>query len=292
MRKLLFAFIAMAGMTAMAHANPVISICSGTDGGSYHMAGKTIAKSLNKQGIEAQVLADTGGSLGNIALAQQGKCNVLISQPDAMVNLKRTDPSAAGEFTTVGTLHDEYLILLVNRDGKVTELDDLEDYGREASIVLGDPDFSGAVQTWENLVAEDDDYGAVRIAAEHDDPEFALEALAQGEVDAILLVTGINANRALAEANSYMSENIRIGAINDGDVDDAVDLSGDRLLRSDGVPVNDLTNNMTNCVFGCTNTYKMSAQLYLVKDSIDRSTEKILRRVARRASSQIQNALN
>ncbi|EFO31673.1 conserved hypothetical protein [Roseibium sp. TrichSKD4] len=299
MKRNLFLISAFTGLIALClpsafaqDLKPPISICSGTDGGSYYLAAKAIADSLAKEKITSEVLVDTGGSLGNISRALRGECNVLVSQPDAMVNLKRNDPASAREFVTVASLHEEYLILLVNRDGKVGELDDLESYGKEASIVLGDPDFSGAVQTWANLVAEDDDYGAVRIASEHDDPEFALEALAQGEVDAILLVTRIKANRALSEANSYLSKKLRIGAMNDGDVDDAVDLAGDPLLVSVGVPSNGITSNLTSCFFGCTDSYKMQAKLYLVKGSIDRRTEKTLRRVARRVGAQIQSALN
>lgn len=288
----------LSGINAPQAQEPTtVSICTGSEGGSYHTAGEMFAKTLAKTSkMPVEVKVDTGGSIGNVDLAlASGDCNIFIAQPDVMVNLKRSEPIQADRVMTLASLHDEYAILLVNPNNRVDSLGDLEDYGKEASLVVGDVDFSGASATWKNLVANDEDYGAVRIAQEFDDTEFALEDLAQGSIDAILLVTGMNANATLNEANSFYKGKIAIGPMNDRDFDDATDLRGEKLLTSTEVPCNELTKNLDACSWtggASVDTYKMQAQLFAVKDAFTKKELKQLRRAARRAAQNITNRLN
>lgn len=277
-----------------------VSICTGAEGGSYHTAGEMFAKTLAKTSkLPVEVKIDTGGSIGNTDLSLHAEeCNVFIAQPDVMVNLKRKDSMNADRVLTLASLHDEYVVLLVNPNKRVDSLGDLEDYGKEASLVVGDVDFAGAAATWHNLTIHDEDYAPVRIAQEFDDTEFALEELAQGSVDAILLITGLsegNTSATLKEAAEFYKDKIVIGPVNDGDFDDATDLRGEKLLTSTEVPCTNATRNLDACtMFGnaTVNTYKMQAQLYAVKDAFNKKELKLLRRAARRAAQNIANRLN
>ncbi|WP_156453085.1 hypothetical protein [Polycladidibacter stylochi] len=272
-------------------AETKIRICSGSENGSYHQAALMYQKALERAGLDSEVLFDTGGSIGNKDMALNDECEVFLAQPDVIANLKREEPVEAKRLMTLASLHDEYIILLTHRDGKVNELSDLESYGKEAKIVVGDVYASGAAATWANLVAEDSDYGEVTIATEEDDAELALEELVHGNVDAILLVTGMQANQVLIEAQ-HLSDDIMIAPMDDGDVDDAKDIDGNKMLFSAGVPCNHLTEGLTSCTFGKTNTYKMTAQLYALRDKFTKKELKKLRRAARASAKVIRNALN
>lgn len=284
--------------TYASQAETKINICSGAEGGSYWNAGETMARLLMKgRGTKfiVQNIA-TEGSYDNVSRSlemdpDEAECNIFMAQPDVMLDVARKEPGLDARVETLAELHDEYAVLLVAKDGRVQSLGDLESYGKEAVLVVGDKDYSGASATWRNLTLEDPDYAPVQVSSKFDDTESALSSLALRKIDAILMITG-GVNSTLQEAADYMADKITIGAVNDGDFDDAVDLQGEKLLESVDIFNNEVTKKLGGCNWTCVNTYKMQAQMFMVSDAFDKKEKKAIRRAARRASTEIRAALN
>ena len=275
-----------------------VNICSGPELGSYWNAGETMARLLAKSRGNNFIVQNipTEGSYDNVSRSldmepDEAECNIFIAQPDVMLDVARKEPGLDARIEPLAQLHDEYAVLLVNREGRVNSLADLESYGIEATLVVGDKDYSGAAATWRNLTLEDPDYAPVRVSSKFEDTESALSALALRQVDAILMITG-GVNPTLQEAADYMSDKLTIGAVNDGDFDGAVDLQGEKLLHSVNIFNNEVTKKLGGCNWTCVNTYKMQAQMFMVSSAFDKKDKKAIRRAARRAAEEIRSTLN
>lgn len=282
--------VATFSTSTLAQEEAPLTICTGSSGGSYHTAGGYLKDALKRQGVLAEVITDTGGSIGNIGMASQGKCDMFFSQPDAVAVEKSNYPDL--RLKSMGKYHDEYIIFLTNKKG-LDELSDLESNPKKKIISVGDLYTSGSGATWRNLRKADSDYAPVRVSDEFDSANEALEALVDRSIHGILLVTGVNANSTLKAASDFYSDSLQISEVDDGDIADLKDMNGDSFLESTDVPCTKITKALTSCLFGKTDTYKMKAQLFLVKsDKIGKALSTKIRNASRIASQTARNQLN
>lgn len=238
----------------------VIKLCTGKDGLPYSMAGKTLAKYLNNDKHRIEVVVDTGGSWGNVQKVLSGECNAMIAQPDALVELKRKNPSAANDFVPVGQLHREYLHVLCSKESGVSDLSDLENNPEKNkySVALGNQG-SGAWLVWQNFVAEDADYGKVAIAPPMSTTQ-TLTQISQGNITCGLFPAGLgNSDVRFADENV---DGLNLVELNDKDFNDAVDHKGKPLYIWDKIPSQTYNKNFQRGWASGVDTISWNATVY------------------------------
>ncbi len=227
------AFLSVESASAQS-APEVIRLCTGEDGLPYSMAGKTLAKYLDNNRYKIEVVVNTGGSWGNVQKMIAGECNAMIAQPDALVELKRKNPSEANSFTPIGQLHREYVHVLCSKESGVTDLSDLDNNTdkNKYSVVLGKAG-SGAWLVWQNFIAEDQDYAKVAIAPPTS-LSVSLTQISQNNITCGLFTAALgNASVRFADENV---DGLNLVPLNDKDFNDAVDHRGRPLYVWDKIP--------------------------------------------------------
>ena len=223
--------------SAIALADPaVIHLCTGAAGGPYNQAGQMIAgMAKGDPFIRVEVVADTGGTWGNIQRTVLGEgCDAMIGQPDGAAYLKRQNPAAAATLKPIADLHREYLHALCSKESGVGDIGDLESdpKGHGWSIALGDQG-SGAWLIWQNFVAEDADYGEVPVTTESG--VIALASVAANQTTCLLQPAAIG-NALVRQADEQFGDGLALVGVNDRDFDDAVDPQGKALYAYAKIP--------------------------------------------------------
>jgi TRAP-type uncharacterized transport system substrate-binding protein len=230
----------MAGAAALAYMTPSyaaepIRLCTGGTTGNYFAAGDMIKRMGGSTVIE---VVETEGTIDNLERmlnlpADDPKaCDAMIGQPDGPVYLARTSPTNAKRIRQVASLHREYLHVLCNKDSGVDDLGDLESDPDKYKIAIGDAG-SGAWLIWQNLIVEDEDYGAIPVSNEGG--IIALASVSSGDVTCMLVPAGLK-NGTVNEADGTFGDTIQLVGANDKDFDDAVDIKGKPLYEYAKIP--------------------------------------------------------
>lgn len=219
-----------------AFAAEPIRLCTGAESGVYFAAGGEIKKMGGGQ--MPITLVETEGTIDNLERmlslpADDPKaCDAMIGQPDGPVYLSRTSPANVKKVKQVGSLHREYLHVLCNKDSGVDDLGDLENDPDKYRIAIGEAG-SGAWLVWQNLVSEDEDYGAVPVSNEGG--ILALASVSSGDATCMLVPAGLG-NGTVREADMSFGDTIALVGANDKDFDDATDIKGKPLYEYAKIP--------------------------------------------------------
>ncbi len=255
-----------ASSTALAEP-AVIHLCTGAAGGPYNQAGQMIAgMAKGDPFIRVEVVADTGGTWGNIQRTVLGEgCDAMIGQPDGAAYLKRQNPAAAATLKPIADLHREYLHALCSKESGVGDIGDLEGdpKGNGWSIALGDQG-SGAWLIWQNFVAEDADYGEVPVTTESG--VIALASVAANQTTCLLQPAAIG-NTLVRQADEQFGDGLALVGVNDRDFDDAVDPQGKALYSYAKIPSGTYPQSLQGWFSG-KSTLSWVAKVYVNPDRV------------------------
>ena len=162
-----------------AQQNNTIKIATGHENGVYYtVAGKEISRQCKFQ-IE---LIPTKGSIENLELLRDGKVDAAIIQYDAMIGSGITGL----EIKLIGTLYPEYVHMIVKQNSEISNVTQLNPNKHKIAIGrIG----SGTRVTWNTFCSLDEFYKKIPTVSE--DGVEALVSLEAGDIDAVLMVTGL-----------------------------------------------------------------------------------------------------
>lgn len=253
--------MSVATIGLLAFATPSLSsepirLCTGSEDGVYYEIGTILKRWSKNQPIE---VIPTEGSVDNIERVIKGECDAFIAQPDALNYAAITTPRIKKLFRSVGSLHREYLHVVCGRDSGIDDLSDLE--GTEKKLNLGPPN-SGAWVTWQNLVKEDSGYETIKT--ESDPHDLALSSVSAGDIDCMLVASGLRSGPMLSADENYGDSLVLVGA-NDKDFNDAVSVDGKPLYTYSKISEYPNINNG----WSSPSTISWNAQVYANTDTLD-----------------------
>lgn len=183
-----------------------LTMATGSEKGVYHKIGTYfLPKQLD--GTMAITCVNTQGSVENIKLLKEGKVQAAMLQMDALI----MHPDL--EVEIVGVTHMEYVHLITNADSDIKSITDLKS---KHKIAVGRAD-SGTQVTWSSFVKEDQSYK--EIATLPLSGTIALSKLSAGEVDAVLMVSGLLGGDAVRANNAGT---YRLAEVDDWDFNDTM----------------------------------------------------------------------
>lgn len=148
MKKTLIVIGIAAALMATTAASQDLSISTGREGGSYFgVQGPKIVKFMKGAGLNAAFVASTG-SLDNLDKVAKGEAQVGISQADAIMFFKKTNPQAGTKIEIGGTLGRECVFVVAKKGGKVNTDSDLQVKG--VTIAAG-AQGDGSRATWDYM---------------------------------------------------------------------------------------------------------------------------------------------
>ncbi len=235
-----------------------LNLCTGGKKGVYFATGKKL-KSATAGGDLNIELLNTNGSWYNIkeVAKDDGACEAAIVQADAYALLAKQDKAAAASIDRIGSLHHEYVHLVCNAkiDGDDETILESGDEGSR-TIAIGKQG-SGAWVTWNNLIAEDDDYGKVTKPLFLGGTLAASKVADGAEADCLLYVAGLGSSR-MHKMDVSFGEELRIRDFDDRDFDDAVDPKGNQLYEFAKLP-RDYPRGLQKPYWGANNTIRQRA---------------------------------
>lgn len=217
-------------------AGATVRLCTGTEAGVYQSVGNDIASFLKNDEV---VVVATEGTINNLDLTlntpkdDPAACDAMIGQPDGPAYMARTSPSKVKKLREVASIHREYLIGICNKASGVDDIGDLENDPDKYKISVGAAG-SGAWLIWQNIIAQDSDYGNVPTSA--DAGEEALAAVASGDLTCMLIASA-SENAIIRLADSAYGDDVVLVGANDKDFNDAVDIAGKPLYTYAKLPV-------------------------------------------------------
>ncbi|WP_245521323.1 TAXI family TRAP transporter solute-binding subunit [Rhizobium azibense] len=223
-------------MSAAPSFASTIRLCTGAANGNYFAAGDMI-KNMAGSAVDIAVV-ETGGTIDSLdrmlsLLKDDIKaCDAMIGQPDGPVYISRSSPANVKKVRQVASLHREYLHVLCGKQSGVDDLGDLENNPEKYRIAIGEQG-SGAWLIWQNLVSEDEDYGAVPVSNEGG--IMALSSVSSGDTTCMLVPAGLR-NGTPMEADSTFGDTVALVGANDKDFDDAIDIKGKSLYEYAKIP--------------------------------------------------------
>lgn len=183
-----------------------LTMATGGEKGVYHKIGSYfLPKQLD--GTLPIACVNTQGSVENIKLLKEGKVQAAMLQMDALI----LNPDL--EVEIVGTTHMEYVHLITRADSDIKSIKDLN---KKHKIAVGRAD-SGTQVTWSSFVKEDASYkdiATLPLAG-----TIALSKLSAGEVDAVLMVSGLMGGDAVRANNAGT---YRLAEVDDWDFNDVM----------------------------------------------------------------------
>lgn len=229
--------LAAVSFSSAAMAESAVRLCTGAADGVYAAAGGMIQKMAGN--ALPVVIVETEGTIDNMdrmltkPATDPEACDAMIAQPDGPVYLARKSPASTKKIRQVASLHREYLHGLCNKKSGVEDIGDLENDPEKYSIAIG-AQGSGAWLIWQNITAEDDDYGAVPVT--NDGGVDALASVASDDGATCMLVPAGLKNGTVNEADATFGDSLVLVGANDGDFDDALDIKGSPLYEYAKIP--------------------------------------------------------
>lgn len=257
---------------ASAASAGTVKLCTGTATGVYHAAGKTIAAMAPAGSI---TLVQTDGTIDNLRRAldlpkdHPESCDALIGQPDVPAMRARVNKASVVNLKPIAPLHREYVYVLCGKDSGISDLSDLEDNPTAYSIAIG-PEGSGAWATWQNFIAEDDDYKEIPTTSESD--IMALSSVTSGTTTCAMITGGVGAG-TVAEADATFGDSIVLVPATDGDFDDATTLDGKDLYQFAEIPKVGAYPNTFDRYWSDIKTVSWNAGLYVNTEKVTDITD-------------------
>ncbi|MBD9539956.1 hypothetical protein IB276_10885 [Ensifer sp. ENS04] len=288
MKTLLFA----SALAALALSSPAsaasIRLCTGAESGNYFAAGDAIAKmagrSLDVVNVPTEGTIDNLERLLDLPANDPNACDAMIGQPDGPVYVGRSSPAKVKKLRQVASLHREYLHVLCGAKSGVDDLSDLESDPKKYSIAIGEPG-SGAWLIWQNIIAEDEDYGLVPVRNEGG--VLALSAVSSGEATCMLVPAGLK-NGTANEADQTYGDTVILAGANDRDFDDATDIKGDPLYVYEDIPARTYPKALQAGWFGSRSTITWNAAVFVNTERFDAKTLPAFVQAAARAAAGIK----
>jgi uncharacterized protein len=251
-----------------APAAQTIRLCTGSESGVYYAAGDAIAKmagaKIDVVNVASQGTIDNLDRVLDTAAEDPAACDAMIGQPDGPVYLARQSPAKVKKLRHVAALHREYLHVLCNTASGVDDLSDLEDDPAKYSLAIGEPG-SGAWLIWQNIIAEDEDYGAVPVTNEGG--VLALSSVSSGDTTCMLVPAGLR-NGTVNEADATYGDTVRLVDADDGDFNDATDIKGDQLYTFGDIPKGTYPRSLQAGWFASVKTISWSAAVFVNTDRV------------------------
>jgi hypothetical protein len=260
-------------------AKTVVKVCTGEQKGVYFYASQVLAK-FSPSVLIQPVL--TEGSLENTQKVAEGKCDVAFTQEDALRVYRDLDPSAMNSVERLTAVHKEYVLLLCNREAKVSKLRDL----RKGNVVSVGTAGTGSRVTWDAIAASDKDrYGPDVIETSDKTGIRALTAIADGaEVTCALWVTGLG-NKVLKTDAQRFADKIVMTNITEG-VDGVKDAKGKPIYTYEKVPAKTYGALMPSGLFGTNDASTFAVNAVFIGNSAwlsahPRETEALLEGISK-----------
>ena len=249
---------AFLSLPALAEDKTTLQLCTGGKSGVYYAKGKGMEKAAHGTELKIETLS-TRGSWYNIqeVAKDDGVCQAAIVQADAYALLAKRNKAALASIDRIGSLHYEYVHLICNASyGKGDET--ILESGKAGSkkIAIGKQG-SGPWVTWNNIIAEDDDYDKVTK------PVFLGGSLAASKVadgadaDCLLYVAGLGSGY-LHKLDTRFGKDLVMRDFDDKDFDDAVDPKGTKLYEFADIP-RTFPRGLQKPYWGANNSIRMRA---------------------------------
>ncbi|WP_331373807.1 TAXI family TRAP transporter solute-binding subunit [Sinorhizobium chiapasense] len=275
-------------LTTPASAGQAVRLCTGAENGVYFAAGDAIAKmagrSLEVVNVATEGTIDNLERLLDLPATDPNACDAMIGQPDGPVYVARSSPAKVKKLRQVASLHREYLHTLCGAKSGVDDLSDLESDPGKYSIAIGEPG-SGAWLIWQNIIAEDEDYGKVPVRNEGG--ILALSAVSSGETTCMLVPAGLK-NGTVMEADQTYGDTVILAGANDRDFNDATDIKGDALYQYQDIPAGTYPKALQSGWFTSSSTITWNAAVFVNTDRIDAKTLPAFVQTAARAAAGIK----
>lgn len=244
---------------------PRITVNTGVANGNYHRFGQILQGHLPDFDV---MLETTAGSEENLNNLVQNQVDAILVQSDILNSYLRRNPGAEDQLVGLqSTLYTEYVQLIVNEDGGIASVSDLDP---NTHIVYVGPRGSGTHRAWEGFVLQDPRYGEfnTRFASYE-------EALSQvaGNADAVMLfVAGLN-SELLKEADRQYGLQLSMVAVDEHYFSTAVDQFGNTIYEVASIPHETYPELQEGWLFGyfdsSVETLTVDAILILSKQWVD-----------------------
>lgn len=180
LKMLIATLIILAFTASFASANDTVVISGGSKGGSYDRWANNVGAILRGLGYKAEVKRSRGSGT-NVERVVAGEAHVGFTQGDVLM-------AKGGQGVEIlAELGEECVFLVGNKDGRVTDEDDLQSTEEPVLKIGVGKAGSGSQITWQYMVQLEDGYGA--SAAQFQGGARSLAAVASGQLDAAMFVT-------------------------------------------------------------------------------------------------------
>lgn len=212
---------------------PTIRMCTGTREKNYYNVAKILGRNLDSVKIEPIV---TAGSADNLEKMESGACDAAIVQRDAYWNHVDSNPASTLDFERIMSPYSEVVHMVCNRDSGV---DSLSDLNSSHTVLIGEKG-SGSQVTWQNIVAEDDDYTDVRT--QNVGGALAKTRVTSGQADCLLSVSGMHTQFMTNVNDLGRTTNLDLVEFDDNDILDVTDPAGKPVYETFELPADTYSN--------------------------------------------------
>ena len=244
---------------------PRITVSTGVENGNYHRFGQILQSHLPDFDV---TLAPTAGSEENLNNLVQNDVDAILVQSDILNAYLRKNAGAEDRLVGLqSTLYTEYVQLIVNEDGGIASISDLDS---NAHIVYVGPQGSGTHRAWEGFVLQDPRYGdfTTRFASYED----ALSQVSTDPSAVMLFVAGLN-SELLKEADKQYGSQLSMVAVDEHYFSTAVDQFGNTIYEVASIPHETYPDLQEGWLFGfldsSVETLTVDAVLILSKQWVD-----------------------
>ena len=244
---------------------PRITVSTGVENGNYHRFGQFLKSHLPDFDVMLQTTAGSEENLNNLV---QNQADAVLVQSDILNSYLRKNPASAEQLVGLqSTLYTEYVQLIVNEDGGIASVSDLQS---NTHIVYVGPRGSGTHRAWEGFVLQDPRYGEFNTRfASYDE---ALRQVAGDPNSVMLFVAGLN-SELLKNADRQYGGQLSMVAVDEHYFSTAVDQFGNTIYEVASIPHETYPELQEGWLFGyldsSVETLTVDAILILSKQWVD-----------------------
>ena len=244
---------------------PRITVSTGVENGNYHRFGQFLKSHLPDFDVMLQTTAGSEENLNNLV---QNQADAVLVQSDILNSYLRKNPASAEQLVGLqSTLYTEYVQLIVNEDGGIASVSDLQP---NTHIVYVGPRGSGTHRAWEGFVLQDPRYGEFNTRfASYDE---ALRQVAGDPNSVMLFVAGLN-SELLKDADRQYGGQLSMVAVDEHYFSTAVDQFGNTIYEVASIPHETYPELQEGWLFGyldsSVETLTVDAILILSKQWVD-----------------------
>ena len=228
---------------------PTMRVCVGNKSGTYfRVTAGVLMQSINSVNIVPVTTAGTGEILDKIA---SGKCDAGFVQGDGYWNYVEAKQTTVLPFERLSSPYKEAVHLICNVQGP-TSISELT-----AKNKVWFPAKSGAAETWKNFIGEDSDYGKIQTVLSNPSMNVASygEAVMKVSNDknsCAMYVGAVGASKFVRNIDSAAKKsNLVLVDINDNDLNDTTDPSGQAVYKFDEIDNYKQLNRNGGCYGYC-----------------------------------------